>query len=251
MIQRQINYSAVWLILLTAVFTPVKTAICASSTAPLPFSLAPRGQFGGIIAGEFDRRTISDDLIYVRRLLFRMGLTPSSAFSFWAEGGLASLQLFIADRQPQGAPGPAFGGGWNWNLNRFAWRSWTPFLAGRASWFQSKLSDDVRLGGVVQSRRSRFEWNEAGMMAGASQPMAKSLWSAGFVVRYLSQEEQRSMRTGSNVRKSSSTYTSGLRPGFALGWRRDFKPRLVAMSLIEVYPEGGRILVGIGQWGSP
>jgi len=237
---------------LSAAFSLALTAFVAEEANALaPFALAPSGKSGGAASLEFDRRTIADQLIYVRKMTGGFGYSPSENFSIWGDGGVASLQMFIGSRSPSGAYGPAFGAGWAWERKQPLFKGWKPLLSGRASYLQSKLSDDYTQGGSARSRRSRIEWSEVRTLAGLSKDIRGASAAWGLASRYLSQDEYRSLRSGSSVQKNHFVYTSGLRPGLFTYWGKPLKAKFFIQALAEVYPEGGRISVAVGQWGAP
>ena len=222
----------------------------------LPHAFAPTGEFGGIISGEFDRRTIGGELVYMRRACLIMGYSPTPKLAIWAEGGVASLQLFFGNGQPQGDYGPAFGVGWVWSESSLTWQNLTPFISGRATYLQSKLLHDVQVGGTLKSRRSRLEWNEGTIYIGLSRQLYKntpksSLFYGAFAFRQLLQDEYRTTRSGASYQQNRFDYSSGFRPGLELGWQRVLAHRLIVRISGEAYAEGVKLNVTVGQWGAP
>jgi len=226
-----------------------------NSFPTLPLASSPTKEFGGVIAGEFERRTIGGQRIYARRICLDMGYSPAPSLAVWVEGGIASLQLFTGGGQPMGAYGPAFGVGWIWAQPKLKWSELTPFLSGRATYFQSKLSDDELVGASIRSRRSRFEWTEATMLVGLSRPLSvgprSSLVYGAFGLRRLSQVEYRSVRSGASYQRNQYNYSSGFGPEGMIGWQRQFSHRITLRIGAEVNSDGGRLTIAIGQWGAP
>jgi hypothetical protein len=217
----------------------------------LPFAASPTGEVGGLLAGEFERRTLDGDMIYVRRVCLRFGYTPSHALAFWGEGGIGSLQMFANSRQPQGSFGPAFGIGWTLKLFSGDLQNWTPFINGRVTSFMSKLSDDYAQGTSARSRRSRFTWTEGSGLIGFTKSIRKTTWYGGVALRDLMQDEKRSFRSGATVQKSQFSYDSGLKPGAALGASFELESHALVWVGLEGYTDGVRVSVAAGQWGLP
>ena len=215
----------------------------------LPYGSSPVGEYSGSVVAEFDRRTIGSDLLYVRRGCLRMGWSPTESLTLWGEGGVGSLQLFPQDRSPQGAYGPAFGVGWSYGPDMLSIRSWNLFLNGRATYFQSKLSDDVFTSVPSWSRRSRFSWQEA---IGTIGYWKASTWGEPFFgvsVRYLNQDEKRSIRSGASYQAGDFTYSSGIQPGVTLGATIPVSTHIITWVGVEGFEGGGRVIVSVGRWG--
>lgn len=217
----------------------------------IPFALAPRGEFGAAVTPEFDRWILDGQTVYLRRAALRMGWTPSSIVTLWGEGGVASLQLFEGSRTLTGAWGPAVGGGWTILWGEPIWKGWTPFVSGRATYLQSKLSDDVYQGSSLQSRRSRFEWIEYSGIIGTARHWSWGDLQTGISVAMLSQNEFRSSRLGNSITRTQPDYSSGAQPGFALGASINLPHRLTLNLMLESSAMYQKATVAIGQWGAP
>ena len=181
-----------------------------------------------------------------------MGWTPTEQLALWGEGGIASLQLLAGERILQGASGPAVGGGWSTLWHKPIWKGWTPFASGRATYLQSKLSDDQFQGSSVQSRRSRFEWAEYSGVIGTARHWNWGDLQIGLSLRILNQDEFRSFRTGSSLpQKSHTTYSSGLQPGLAIGGKITLAHRLTLWIMAESSINYQKLTASFGQWGAP
>ena len=238
---------------MTIIMFSFESVFCQTNSwdVSIPFSLAPEGQFGGAVVPEFDRRTLNGQLVYQRRASLRMGWTPTERLVFWGEGGIASLQLFEGDRIIQGASGPAVGAGWSILWREPIWKGWTPFVSGRATYLQSKLSDDQFQANSVQSRRSRFEWVEYSGIIGSTRHWNWGDLQSGLSFRVLNQDEFRSFRSGTSLQKSHFTYSSGLQPGLAVGGAILLPHRLTLWIMAESSINYQKLTLSFDQWGAP
>ncbi len=243
---------AIGILVVLGIFLPF-IAFCQTYSweVSIPFALAPEGEFGGALVPEFDRRTLNSQPVYQRRVALRIGWTPAQFLTFWGEGGVASLQLFEGDHILQGANGPAVGGGWSYLWVEPLWKGWTPFASGRATYLQSKLSDDQFQGSGVQSRRSRFDWVEYSGIIGSARHWNWGDLQTGLCFRILNQDEFRSHRSGTSVQKSRTTYSSGFQPGVALGANILLGRRLTLWIVAESSLTYQKVTVSFGQWGAP
>ncbi len=220
----------------------------------LPFALAPTGQYGASLNGEYDWREINGDKITVRRMLFRLGGTPTPYSTFWVEGGLASLELETGSRTMEGDYGTAAGAGITLSIPNGFYQGLTPFGSGRITYFNSCLSDDWDVTRLVrQARRSRYEWLEGFGVFGLTYPVRKGMILGGMVLRALSQDESRTTRTNNNdPYKQEYSYDSGLKGGAMAAVGLRFKHRFSAWVSAEYFIQSdARVTVAIGQWGRP
>ncbi len=226
----------------------------------LPFSPAPVSEWGGVVCTEYDQCTIGADEIAVRRILLRMGWSPSSFAAFWIEGGLASLHLESENISMQGDFGTAAGVGMTLSAAGFDIFGLSSFISGHGTMFISRLGyDKLSASGLVRSRRSRYEWWEGYGLAGLSWHVSKGIFFLGPSVRALSQEEDRHTHTNTSQYKETNTYQSALQPGITVGYFVPLKLHFNIWIAVEAYNikidesriEGARVTVSVGQWGSP
>ena len=225
----------------------------------LPFSPAPVGEFGGIVVSEYGQRTINSDEIEVRRILLRMGWSPTANIALWVEGGVASLHLENGIAKTQGDFGTAVGAGMTlcWSKARIFGLS--PFIAGRGSMFISRLGNQRAVSsGLVRSTRSRYEWWEGFGTAGFSGDLGGVWLCFGPCSRILYQKENRLTQTSNQLTQAStsrykemSTYQSAILPGFTLALQIPLKWRFNTYVAAEIYEEGFKATVSFGQWGRP
>lgn len=219
----------------------------------LPEAAAPYNQFAGAFTGEFDQRTIGNDEVNMRRMLFRLGWTPVTFGTVWIEGGVANLELFSYDSHMTGDYGAAFGGGAAVKLEDVHILGLNPFLSVRGTYLVSRLEEDrPNNQGILNSRRSRYEWQEVHTAFG----FCKSAWGGmlfgGANIMMLFQGEKRHVVTGTTADYSTEYYyESGLVPGVKAGYQIPLQHRLSFSVTGEVYASSYKILVSIGQWGAP
>jgi len=236
---------------LAALFPPIVNG--GEGDSPwLPLAIAPTGEWGGLVTGEYEMRAISSDDVTVQRYQFRLGTTPLPFASFWGEGGVAALTLESGSSTLRGDFGAAFGLGASLAYRTSPEQWLIPFVTGRATDFISRLGGEKDiLFGVNQARRSRFEWREASGLAGLGWRLGVAELYAGAGARHLWQEEERSLRSHNTVDSFTYTYRSGARVGVAIGCRYPLPNRLLLRAEAEVYDGSWKVGLAFGQWGMP
>ena len=218
-----------------------------------PFSTAPAGEWGGLFSGEYEIRTVDDaNDVAIRRVLTRLGWTPSSFMALWIEGGVASLEIERDDKHMQGDFGFAGGAGITLSPSNLRFLSLAPFASGRLMMFISKAGGEWSEGSLKHvSLRSRFEWWEGCAQFGISSLIGRNLFFGGLAVRGISQVEDRLTRVNNTPACETYTYSSGLEPGLVAGLYVPLGNRFNAWIVVEGYQEGVRFTVSAGQWGKP
>jgi len=220
----------------------------------LPFSPAPAEHWGGVVATEYDQRTIGNDDLAVRRILLCMGWSPTGGAALWIEGGVASLYLESGGSKVQGDFGTALGAGMSLCWSNTHILGFSPFVSGRGTMFISRLgSERISAIGLTRSTRSRYEWWEGFGMAGFTGDLGGAWLFFGPCFRSLYQQENRHTRTSNNISwyKEKHTYQSAIQPGFTLALQMPLKLRFNTHISGEIYEEGFRITFSAGQWGLP
>jgi hypothetical protein len=218
----------------------------------LPFSPAPEGQWGGAVITEYDQRTIGSDELAVRRILMRLGWSPTGYTALWIEGGVASLYMESSGAKVQGDFGTALGAGISlcWSEARIL--DLSPFAAGRGTMYISRLGSQRIFGnGLSRSTRSRYEWWETYGVAGLVGDIGGSRLFFGPCCRSLYQQEDRHTRTSNNISwyKEKHTYQSAIQPGFSLGLHLPLKLHFNTYLSGEIYEAGFKVTFSAGQWG--
>ena len=225
----------------------------------LPFAPAPVGEFGGTIVTEFGQRAIDSDTIHVRRVMLRMGWTPTANIALWLEGGLASLYLDNDLAKMQGDFGTSVGAGTTLRWSSARIFGFNPYVSGRGSMFISRLGNEKMVSsGLTRTTRSRFEWWEGFGSVGFSGDLGGAWLYFGACCRVLYQKENRLTETSNQLTQTSAsrykemtTYQSALQPGVAMGLQVPLKWRFNTNMTVEIYEEGFKAGFSIGQWGRP
>ena len=218
----------------------------------LPLSPSPAGEVGGLFVGEYEQRVIDEDDLTVRRILFRMGWSPSAYLSVWVEGGVASLAIDNGETRMQGDFGGTAGVG-----GILAWADkkvlqGTLFLCGRGSMLNSKLGHDQTIRGLENSRRSSYEWWEASVLLGVSYKSDKMTIYLGPTATTFALVEDRSTRTsGPSFYRETNIYQSGIEPGGIIAILAPLKNRFNARFAIEASQNSVAVTLSAGQWGIP
>ncbi len=218
----------------------------------LPFASAPAGEYGAVLTGEYDMRDFGGDDVAVRKLMFKIGWTPTKLSAFWIEGGLGSLFLECSGNRMQGDFGTALGAGTSLSLPKIPYIGISLLGTAKASMFVSKLSHDRSLpNDEFESRRSRYEWREVDASFGLARQFGGINFYGGAGALFLKQKEDRHMRSSNGNFKSSFNYDSGVKPGVVGALTFQLRNRLHLLVSASVYDGSRKISIAFGQWGSP
>jgi len=247
-------FTFTFLLLINVAYAEQNDALMKDPEQWLPFSLAPIGQFGGSITGEYDTRSIGGSDLSVRRFLLRLGWSPSPNISLWAGGGVGNLLLEDASISLQGDYGTAVGAGVTLSTFDLEILGLKPFVSCKGMFLISRMSDDrAPTPTKISSVRRRYQWYEGYGVIGGGLELQSSKLIGGATMRLLNQEEQRHTRNSLNqdVSENIFEYNSGIKPGVILAIQIPLDRRFSLWIAGEGYVDGFNVTLSAGQWGAP